>query len=90
LEQTLYAGQMDWTGAIGLVGAIVGATGTTWAIVSDRSRMRTLEQSAELIGKLPEGSDAKSSVRELIDEMTADMLRAYRNPSSSRWPFIGR
>jgi hypothetical protein len=51
--------------------------------------MRTLERSADLIGKLPEGSDAKSSVRTLIDEMTADMLRAYRNPSGSRWPFVG-
>ena len=80
---------MDWTGAIGLVGAIVGATGTTWAIVSDRSRMRTLERSAELMGKLSDGSDAKSSVSALMDDMTADMLRAYRNPSNSRWPFLG-
>lgn len=76
---------MEWTGAIGLVGTVVGAAGTTWAIVSDRSRLRTLERSAELLDKLPKGSEALGAVKALMDEVSADMLRSYRNPSSGRW-----
>lgn len=79
---------MDWTGAIGLIGAVVGATGTTWAIVSDRSRMRTIERSADLLGKLPKGSDALTTVKALMDDVAADLLRAYRNPSSGRWQSV--
>lgn len=76
---------MEWTGAIGLVGTVVGAAGTTWAIVSDRSRLRTLERSAELLHKLPKGSEALGAVKALVDDVSADMLRSYRNPSSGRW-----